>query len=123
MTHLENHHRTVGKGPSKMAEGMALHRTAESMLPEGDRICYDPYAVHFVNPEILKFAEAHRPSPPLVGIGKKYKEDAIARIISEGSGRMPAPQTRNGHDLSPGAVDRTVRSASEVQVRDFVQVT
>jgi methyltransferase (TIGR00027 family) len=59
MTHLENHHRTVGKGPSKMAEGMALHRTAESMLPEGDRICYDPYAVHFVNPEILKFAEAH----------------------------------------------------------------
>jgi len=27
--------------------------------------------------------------PSLVGIGKKYKEDAIARIISEGSGRMP----------------------------------
>jgi methyltransferase (TIGR00027 family) len=44
------------KGPSKMAEMIALHRVAESILPEGVRICYDPYAVHFVNPETLAFA-------------------------------------------------------------------
>lgn len=44
------------KGPSKMAELIALHRVAESMLPEGVRICYDPYAVHFVDPETLEFA-------------------------------------------------------------------
>lgn len=44
------------KGPSKMAELIALHRVAESALPEGQRICYDPYAVHFVDPEILEFA-------------------------------------------------------------------
>jgi len=47
------------KGASFMAEGMAMHRTAESMLPEHERICYDPYAIHFVNPEILKFAADH----------------------------------------------------------------
>lgn len=44
------------KGPSKMAEMIALHRVAESMLPEGVRICYDPYAVHFVDPETIEFA-------------------------------------------------------------------
>lgn len=44
------------KGSSKMAELIALHRFAESALPEGERVCYDPYAVHFVDPEILEFA-------------------------------------------------------------------
>jgi methyltransferase (TIGR00027 family) len=44
------------KGPSKMAELIALHRVAESALPEGQRICYDPYAVHFVDPEVIEFA-------------------------------------------------------------------
>lgn len=42
-----------------MAEGIAMHRAAESMLPEDERICYDPYAFRFINPEILKFAAAH----------------------------------------------------------------
>ena len=27
--------------------------------------------------------------PPLLGIGKKYKEDEIAKVIREGRGRMP----------------------------------
>jgi len=44
------------KGSSKMAELIALHRVAESALPESQRICYDPYAVHFVDPETLEFA-------------------------------------------------------------------
>ncbi len=44
------------KGPSKMAELIALHRVAESALPEGQRICYDPYAVHFVDSEVLEIA-------------------------------------------------------------------
>lgn len=42
--------------PSKMAELIALHRVAESAFPEGERICYDPYAVHFVDQETLRFA-------------------------------------------------------------------
>lgn len=42
-----------------MAEMIALHRVAESAKPEGERICYDPYAVHFVGPEVLAFAAAY----------------------------------------------------------------
>jgi methyltransferase (TIGR00027 family) len=44
------------KGPSRMAELIALHRVAESALPEGKRICYDPYAIYFVDPETIEFA-------------------------------------------------------------------
>ncbi len=47
---------TKRREPSKMAELIALHRVAESALPEGERICYDPYAVRFVDPEIFEFA-------------------------------------------------------------------
>jgi methyltransferase (TIGR00027 family) len=35
------------------AEGVALIRATESAKPEGERICYDPYAVRFIRPEIL----------------------------------------------------------------------
>lgn len=47
------------KGPSKMAEGIAMHRAAESMLPIDERIFYDPYAVLFIDPQILKFSVEH----------------------------------------------------------------
>ena len=49
--------KATGKGPSKMAESIALQRMAESALPGGERICYDPYAVHFVDPDVLRFAK------------------------------------------------------------------
>jgi len=42
-----------------MAELIALHRFAESRKPEGERICYDPYAVHFADPETLAFAASN----------------------------------------------------------------
>ncbi len=42
-------------GPgSKTAAGIAMHRALESMKPEGERICYDQYATHFVNPKALE---------------------------------------------------------------------
>jgi methyltransferase (TIGR00027 family) len=44
------------KGPSKMAEGIALQRVDESNKSEEERIFYDPYAIYFVNPVILEFA-------------------------------------------------------------------
>lgn len=55
------------EGPSQMAEGIAMQRFAESNKPEGERICYDPYAVNFINPEIIEF-------------GIKHPEEAKARI-------------------------------------------
>jgi methyltransferase (TIGR00027 family) len=48
-------------GPgSKTAMGVLLARFSESQKPEGERICYDPYAVYFISPEILEWA-AHNP--------------------------------------------------------------
>ncbi len=45
-------------GPSATAEVMALNRAVESLRPEDKRICYDPYAVHFIErPDYLKFLE------------------------------------------------------------------
>lgn len=43
------------KGPSNMAERIALIRAGESRRPEDERICYDPYAIRFINPKILEF--------------------------------------------------------------------
>lgn len=42
-----------------MAEGIALHRCAESLLPMDFRLFSDPYAIHFLNPEILAWAKDH----------------------------------------------------------------
>jgi len=48
------------KGPSKMAERVALIRFRESRKPENERICYDPYAIHFITPKLWEFA-LHNP--------------------------------------------------------------
>ncbi len=55
------------ESPSKMAEGIAMQRFAESSKSENERICYDPYAIHFISPEIIEF-------------GMKYPEEAKAKI-------------------------------------------
>ncbi|HEX3014498.1 MAG TPA: class I SAM-dependent methyltransferase [Methanobacterium sp.] len=47
------------ENPSKMAEGIAMQRFGESSKPENGRICYDPYAVHFISPEIIEFGMKH----------------------------------------------------------------
>jgi len=45
-------------GPSATAEVIALYRAVESLRPEDERICYDPYAVHFIErPDYLKLLE------------------------------------------------------------------
>lgn len=46
------------KDTSGMAEEIAFHRVIESAKDEEERICYDPYAIHFIGPELLKFLEA-----------------------------------------------------------------
>lgn len=42
-----------------MAEGIALQRFAESMLPEDVRIFSDPYAIHFIDPVKVAWAKDH----------------------------------------------------------------
>lgn len=41
---------TDPKGPSTMAGKVAIIRACESMKPDDERICYDPYAIHFLDP-------------------------------------------------------------------------
>ncbi len=52
---------TLGKrtGSSTMTELIAMHRFSESRLPEDERICFDPLAVHFVNPALIRSAAEH----------------------------------------------------------------
>lgn len=60
---LGDMNRWFGKlaGPgSKTAMGVLLARFAESRKPEGERICYDPYAIHFVSQDMLEWA-SHNP--------------------------------------------------------------
>ncbi len=43
-------------GPgSKTAMNNAGIRFEESQRPEGERICYDPYAIHFINKDALEW--------------------------------------------------------------------
>lgn len=44
------------KGPSRMAESIALQRAGELRRPEDERICHDPYSARFVRPEVLALA-------------------------------------------------------------------
>jgi len=48
-----------GTNLSRMAEDIAVQRFADSNLPEDERICYDPYAVHFIDPGLLQWGAAH----------------------------------------------------------------
>jgi methyltransferase (TIGR00027 family) len=58
-------------GPGcKTAEMMAVHRFAESQKPEGERICYDPYAVYFISQEMMEALKKRANDP------EKAKEEA-----------------------------------------------
>jgi methyltransferase (TIGR00027 family) len=88
------------KGPSsKTAEGVALHRLRESVRLESERICYDPYAFYFINPDILEFirnnpdkarAETERYDRFLPGAVNsivarvRYFDDFVVKSIDEG---------------------------------------
>lgn len=83
--------------PSRMAEGMALHRVIESSKPEDERICYDPYAIHFISPETLKILNSPKAKEAskhyenlFPGLGNsirvrvRYFDDFVKKSIDEG---------------------------------------
>jgi methyltransferase (TIGR00027 family) len=57
----------VKSGPGTMAEGIALQRFAETMLPEDVRIFSDPYAVRFLDPAVLAWARDHPAETKAIG--------------------------------------------------------
>lgn len=81
------------RGSSTTAENVAFVRALESLKPEDERICYDPYAVQFVSSQYLKFMEmaARDPSKtPFPGIHNclsarvRYFDDFVQRSIDQG---------------------------------------
>ena len=81
------------KGSSITAENVAFVRALESLKPEGEHICYDPFAVRFLSQQYLTFLEmaAHDPSKtPFPGVHNslsarvRYFDDLIKKFINEG---------------------------------------
>lgn len=79
-------------GPGKMAEGIAMIRAYESSKPEGERICYDPYAVNFINPKIWEYVAKHRDEANASAENNtgsivarvRYFDDYVKKSIEEG---------------------------------------
>ncbi|MFA0822677.1 MAG: SAM-dependent methyltransferase [Methanomethylovorans sp.] len=81
------------KGSSLTAENVAFVRALESLKPEGERICYDPYAVRFLSPQYAMFMEmaAHNPSKtPFPGVHNslaarvRYFDDFLKGFVDDG---------------------------------------
>ena len=62
----------IKKEPSKTAETIAVIRMSESKKPEDERICHDPYAIHFVSQAVLDFA-AHNPEKYKVFVARNER--------------------------------------------------
>lgn len=116
------------KGSSKMAELIALHRVAESALPESQRICYDPYAVHFVDPETLEFARKNPEKTKAMrehyerlfpGLGNsirarvRYFDDFV--IAAAGEGMEQLVILGAGYDTRPYRIEK-LKGNSNVKV-------
>lgn len=81
------------KGSSLTAENVAFVRALESLKPENERICYDPYAVRFLSQQYLMFMEmaARDPSKtPFPGVHNslsarvRYFDEFVKKFIDEG---------------------------------------
>ncbi|MDO9326582.1 MAG: class I SAM-dependent methyltransferase [Methanoregula sp.] len=90
-------------GPSRMAEGIALHRFAESMLPEDIRLFSDPYAIRFLDPVKVAWAKDHPAETKAMGdeIERKmpgwsnairgrirYFDDVVGNAVGEGFSQL-----------------------------------
>jgi methyltransferase (TIGR00027 family) len=89
------------KGSSTMAEVMAMRRFSESGRPEGERICYDPYAVHFINHAILRSAAEHPEEA-------KAKSEQVERLFP-GLGNSIVARVRYFDDFVAASVDKGIR--------------
>jgi methyltransferase (TIGR00027 family) len=81
------------KGSSITAENVAFVRALESLKPEGERVCYDPYAIRFLSQQNLMFLEMASSNPsrtPFPGVHNslsarvRYFDDFVKKFIDEG---------------------------------------
>lgn len=81
------------KGSSITAENVAFVRALESLKPEAERICYDPYAYRFLSQQYLMFMKMAALDPsktPFPGLHNslsarvRYFDDFVKKSIDEG---------------------------------------
>jgi methyltransferase (TIGR00027 family) len=81
------------KGSSITAENVAFVRALESLKPEDERICYDPYAYRFLSQQYLMFMKMAALDPsktPFPGLHNslsarvRYFDDFVKKFIDEG---------------------------------------
>jgi methyltransferase (TIGR00027 family) len=81
------------KGSSTTAENVAFVRALESLKPEGERVCYDPYAASFLRKEYLTIMEMAASDPsktPFPGLHNslsarvRYFDDFVKSFLEEG---------------------------------------
>jgi methyltransferase (TIGR00027 family) len=80
-------------GPSRTAENVAAFRAAESMLPEDQRVCYDPYAIRFTDPDRLdrltEYADRHFPGlRSYVAARARHFDDVITLAAKTGLSQL-----------------------------------
>jgi len=106
-------------GPgSKTAERVAILRAGESMRPEAERICFDPYAIYFISPGILEWAARNpdevramqeRTDRLVPGLDNsiitrvRYFDDFISRSVDEGLEQLIILGA--GYDSRPYRID------------------
>ena len=79
-------------GPGKMAEAIAMMRAYESSKPGDERICYDPYALYFINPKILEYVAKHQGEANASAENNsgsivarvRYFDDFVKKSVNEG---------------------------------------
>ncbi|MGB9980032.1 SAM-dependent methyltransferase [Methanobacterium sp.] len=81
------------KVPSRTAEDATLIRMGESRKPEGERICYDPLAIHFISQETLELLQ------------KNPEMDKEKEIIFRGVANTIAARVRYFDDFVKKSID------------------
>jgi len=89
------------KSSSTMAGIMAMRRFSELRHPEDERICYDPYAVRFISPEMLRAAAGHPKEA-------KAKAEEVERLFP-GLGNSIIARVRYFDDYAERSVQEGIR--------------
>lgn len=84
------------------AEVVAAYRAAESLRPQAQRVCYDPFARHFLGPSLrlltsnrwlaelgMRFADSVAPGGPGEVLARTpFIDDCLKKRIADGIGQM-----------------------------------
>lgn len=92
------------KDTSSTAEEITFHRAFESEKSQGERICYDPYARHFLGPEYLMFLKATACNYP-----EAKKQMEVMNCLFPGTQNSIIARVRYFDDYLKSTVDEGIK--------------